>query len=345
LTAALDATYSLGDTLTGVGVYSQHLMRGLAEAYPDENFLWCYRIHRFRAALETRVPANARRRLFGDYWTPAADVFHGLNQRLPRRPLRNAVATFHDLFVMTGEYSSADFRRRFEKQAREAAKRSDLIIAVSEFTANQVTELLGVERARIRVIPHGAGAVETAATPREAIILSVGALQARKNILRLIDAFERIDAPGWRLVLAGSQGWGASAIVDRVNTSAQRGRIDLLGFVSDHERESLYRRCGIFAFPSLDEGFGIPVLEAMAAGAPVLTSNRSSLPEVAGDAALLVDPYDVDAIAGGLEKLVKQAPLREALVERGYERARQFTWERAIHATWRVYKEVAGKGV
>jgi glycosyltransferase involved in cell wall biosynthesis len=342
LKAALDATYSIGDALTGVGVYSRRLLHGLAESRPDDDFLWCYRTHRIRAALNSTVPAHVSRRILGDYWVPAADVFHGLNQRLPKRGMQRAVATFHDLFVMSGEYSTPEFRRRFTGQAKEAARRSDLIITVSEFTAGQVMSLLGVERARIRVIPHGVDALPHEPAPREAMILSVGALQARKNILRLIDAFERIDAPDWRLVLAGSQGWGAPAIVERASTSSARDRIDLLGFVSDRERASLYRRCGIFAFPSLDEGFGMPVLEAMAAGAPVLTSNRSSLPEVAGDAALLVDPYDTDAIAHGLRRLITQPPLRDMLIKLGAERAQEFTWERAVNSTWDVYRELAG---
>jgi glycosyltransferase involved in cell wall biosynthesis len=340
LTVALDATYSLGNSLTGVGVYSQHLLRGLAQTHPGERFLWCYRIHRFRQALGSPVPANAARRLFGDYWIPSSDVFHGLNQRLPLKRIRNSVTTFHDLFVMSGEYSTPEFRRRFADQAKQAVTRGSLIIAVSQFTASQLMSLLGVERSRIRVIPHGVEPVPDHATPREPMILSVGALQARKNIIRLIEAFEQINAPGWRLVLAGSYGWGAPAIIERARTSTAASRIELLGFVTDSERARLYRRCGIFAFPSLDEGFGIPVLEAMAAGAPVLTSNRSSLPEVAGDAALLVDPFDVNAIAHGLGRLVTQTSLRDELANLSRKRAQEFTWDRAVQLTWDVYREL-----
>lgn len=315
-------------------------MRGLALAHPADRFLWCYRIHRFRQALNLSVPANVSRRIFGDHWIPSANLFHGLNQRLPLKRIPNALTTFHDLFVMSGEYSTPEFRKRFTEQARNAAERSALIIAVSEFTASQITSLLGVERSRIRVIHHGAESVPASPAPREPMILSVGALQTRKNIIRLIDAFERLDAPDWRLVLAGSRGWGAPAIIERARTSKASHRIDLLGFVTDHDRASLYRRCSIFAFPSLDEGFGIPVLEAMAAGAPVLTSNRSSLPEVAGNAAVLVDPFDVDAIAHGLERLVSQPSLRAGLTEQGRLRAQEFTWTRAVERTANVYREL-----
>ena len=121
------------------------------------------------------------------------------------------------------------------------------------------------------------------------MILNVGAIQTRKNIARLVEAFERVDAP-WKLVLAGSNGYGAAGILARIQASPARDRISVLGYVPLSELSALYRRASVFAFPSLDEGFGMPVLEAMAAGAAVLTSDRSALPEVAGDAALLVDP-------------------------------------------------------
>jgi glycosyltransferase involved in cell wall biosynthesis len=250
------------------------------------------------------------------------------------------VTTFHDLFVMMSEYSTADFRRRFTAQARDAAERSDLVIAVSEFTAGQVQSLLGVDRGRIRVAPHGVEPLPAAAVRREPVILFLGALQARKNVVRLVEAFEQIRAPGWRLVLAGSHGYGAADILARIERSSRRSAIDLPGFVTNERRGELYSRASLFAFPSLDEGFGIPVLEAMAAELPVLTSNRSSLPEVAGQAALLVDPTDVTAIAAGLQTLIDDSALRTDLAARGRERASEFTWERTVATTWKVYQEL-----
>ena len=127
--------------------------------------------------------------------------------------------------------------------------------------------------------------------PRENVILNVGAIQKRKNIARLVAAFETV-APEWRLVLAGSDGYGAEEIRARIAASPARERIAVLGYVTPEELAGWYARASVFAFPSLDEGFGMPVLEAMAAGVPVVTSNRSALPEVAGDAALLVDPEE-----------------------------------------------------
>jgi len=179
------------------------------------------------------------------------------------------------------------------------------------------------------------------------MILTLGALQRRKNTVRLVEAFERLDAPAWRLVIAGSAGFGSEEILKRIERSPKRSLIDLPGFVSDAERGRLYARASIFAFPSLDEGFGIPVLEAMGNGVPVVTSNTSSLPEVAGadgDAATLVDPLDVGAIAGALQGLVDDEALRGRLAAAGVERARGFTWERAVEQTWAVYGELLGKG-
>ena len=338
---AVDATYSLGPNLSGVGVYSRRIMYGLAAEHPGQEFLFCYRPHRFARSYRETLPSNALRRLL--IGKPPGDLFHALNQRVNRRA-RKTVSTFHDLFVLTGDYSTQEFRTRFTDQARRAADLSDAIVAVSRFTAESVESLLGVPASRIRVVPHGVDIPEPSTEPRENLVLFVGAIQKRKNMARLIQAFERAfdQAPGsWRLALAGaSDGYGATEELRVLEASPKRASIDLLGYVSADELQSLYRRASIFAFPSLDEGFGIPVLEAMAHGVPVLTSNRSAMPEVAGDAALLVDPLDTNAIAANLASLAGDAALRDDLARRGLDRARQFSWQSAVEKTWQVYREI-----
>lgn len=340
---ALDSTYSLDRAPSGVSVYSRQILAGLAAAHPETEFLHCARPHRFLRSLGARLPANCRRRLLWESSRfPRAALFHGLNQRLPQARQRRAVATFHDLFVLSGDYSSPEFRARFAAQARRAAERADLLVAVSHFTAAQLRDLLHVEGARIRVVPHGAGmtprpAVEGA--PREKIILHVGAIQRRKNVARLIEAFER-TAPGWRLVLAGSAGYGADQILARAAASPRRGEIECTGYLSDARLADLYRRAGIFAFPSLDEGFGMPVLEAMAWGLPVITSNGSALKEVAGDAALLVEARETESIAAALQALVEDPGLRDRLSTLGHARAASFSWDAAVGGTWAVYREL-----
>ena len=319
---ALDATYSIGDELSGVGLYSREILWGLARAHPEVRFEFFYRAHRYLAARrEGGVPDNVRRRLLAEPLGPrSADLFHGLNQRLPRLRLRRTVATFHDLFVMTGEYSTPEFRERFRAQAEDAARRADLIIAVSEFTRSQVVSLLGVEPSRVRVVHHGTRALPVRADRRENVILNVGAIQTRKNIARLVAAFETVD-PGWRLVIAGSAGYGADGILERIAASPARDRISVRGYVSLDELARWYGKASVFAFPSLDEGFGMPLLEAMAAGVPILTSNRSALREVAGDAGLLVDPENIDALASGLRHLTEDAETRTELARNAAESA------------------------
>jgi glycosyltransferase involved in cell wall biosynthesis len=340
LNIALDATYSLDDNLSGVGVYSHEILTSLAAAHPECDFRWCYRAHAIRQAWEAAVAPNVRRTLLQEPIVPRrADLFHGLNQRLPRARLRHAVATFHDLFVLSADYSTPEFRRRFAAQARHAASEAEAIIAVSAFTAQQVHELLGVERARIHVVHHGVTARPAVTGKRQKVILHVGAIQRRKNLVRLVDAFEKVDAE-WRLVLAGSNGYGADEILRRVESSPARSRIVLPGYVSNAELGVWYARAMIFAFPSLDEGFGMPVLEAMAAGIPVLTSDRSAIPEVAGDAALLVNTEDTATLASALCLLTESKQLREDLIRRGRDRAQTFSWAAAVEQTWAVYEQV-----
>ena len=332
---ALDASYSLGSELSGVGQYSRQLLLNLAALHPEERFRWLYRPHRIRKALAEPKPKNVTRQILWDTVGFRRGLFHGLNQRLPQRRYPLQIATFHDLFVLTGNYSTLEFRQRFADQARHAAAQADLIIAVSHFTAEQVHSLLGVERSRIRVVHHGVIPRSTESLPRENIVLSVGAIQTRKNTARLIEAFRAMPTD-WRLVLAGSAGFGAAEILAAVDPS----RVTVTGYVTEQQLTKLYARASIFAFPSLDEGFGMPVLEAMAAGMPVITSNRSALPEIAGGAALLIDPENTDELAQTLCKLAASQELRNELAAKGRAHASQFTWAKAARETWTVYQEL-----
>jgi glycosyltransferase involved in cell wall biosynthesis len=342
LTIALDATYSTDEHLSGVGIYSHEILFGMAAAHPETGFRFCYRPHRYGRARRVELPRNVERRLILEPFSPrGADLFHGLNQRLPRIRMRRSVATFHDLFVISGEYSSAEFRARFTEQARDAAERADAVIAVSEFTRGQVISLLGVEPTRVHVVHHGIRRLEFPAVERESVILNVGAIQARKNIARLVEAFEAVD-PTWRLVLAGSAGYGSAEIMARIDASPVRERIAVTGYLAPEDLAGWYAKASIFAFPSLDEGFGMPVLEAMAAGVPVVTSNRSALPEVAGDAALLVNPESTEELTQALRDLTQGEELRRHLARRGVKRAGLFTWEKAVAETWNVYRTVLG---
>ncbi len=339
---ALDATYSVSPEPSGIAIYSRQLMSGLSRLHPEDTYLHCFRPKQFLRTRRATASNVNRRMLIPPLPTFRADLFHALNQRVDRRTAKRVVSTFHDLFVMTSSYSTPEFRKRFTEQARHAAANSDLIIAVSRFTARQVTALLGVEPSRVRVVPHGVHMPEVAPPEaREKMVLFVGALQLRKNIGRLIKAFEGVADPEWRLVLAGApSGFGAGEILATIERSHARERIEVTGYVSERDLINLYSRASVFAFPSLDEGFGIPVLEAMAYEIPVLTSNRSGTAEVAGDAALLVDPEDVTTISAGLTRLMNDAETRAELRRRGKLQASRYGWERTVRETQAVYKEL-----
>jgi glycosyltransferase involved in cell wall biosynthesis len=340
LRIALDATYSLGDGLSGVGVYSREILNGLALTDFAETWDWFYRSRRYFRARRLPKPPNVARRLLVDSWgNRSAGIFHGLNQRLPKRRFGKQVATFHDLFVLTGDYSTPEFRERFARQAAEAAAGADRVIAVSAFTASQIEQYLHVPGSRIRIIHHGVIRRPVPDLPREKIVLCVGAIQRRKNQALLVRAFRALPED-WTLILAGSQGYQAAEAVSEAASSPAAGRIRITGYLSDHELSEWYARSSIFAFPSMDEGFGMPVLEAMAAGIPVIAGNRSAMPEVCGDAAELIDPGNEEELASALLRLATDETRRAELTSLGLSRAKEFRWEDAIAATLAVYREL-----
>ena len=198
------------------------------------------------------------------------------------------------------------------------------MIAVSEFTAREAVELLGVDEQRIRVIPHGVEEPFTPVGPAAGgdYVLAVGTLEPRKNLPRVILAAERAELD---VRVVGAPGWGDV-------------EVESLGFVDDDELARLYRGAAALVYTSLYEGFGLPVLEAMASGTPVVTSVGSAPAELADGAAVLVDPMDVEAIAAGIQEAVAR---RQELRAAGLERAKGFTWEAAAKATAEVYREAA----
>ena len=340
----LDATYSIDRTPTGVAVYSRQILRGLASGpFPYQcEWDWFYRSKSYWKKDSSAYPAGVRARLLTDWLgNRSADLFHGLNQRLPKRRFRSQVTTFHDLFVLSANYSTEDFRARFTKQARDAAAGSDLIIAVSAFTGRQIEQYLGIPPSRIRVVPHGVTARRIPTLPREKVILCVGAIQKRKNQATLVEAFRAVP-PDWQLVLAGSAGYGAEDVMARIDESPCRNRILVTGYISEDELTRWYGMASIFAFPSLDEGFGMPILDAMAAGIPVVTSNCSAMPEVAGNAAMLVDPTSADGLGDALASLSRDESARLSLANLGRERAGHFPWARAVQSTAQIYREILG---
>ncbi len=347
----LDAGHSLDRPPTGIAAYCRNLIHALSANSTDERFRLFYRSNRYFRSFGGPLPENCSRSLLADFTLSRTmrglRLFHGLNQRLPAGLPCPALATFHDLFVMTAEYSTPEFRERFAVLARETAERADFVIAVSEFTAGQVTELLGVPRERMAIVHHGIAPAPAISNQRKnallaqlgierPFLLNVGAIQKRKNIARIVKAFETLDADV-DMVFAGPDGYGANEIASLIAASPARPRIHRIGFVGPDARAALYAGAKALVFASLDEGFGLPVIEAFAAGLPVITSNSSALPEVAGDAALLVNSMDVESIATAMQRIVHDSLLRNSLRNKGTARAGRFTWQRAARETRAVY--------
>lgn len=248
------------------------------------------------------------------------DLLHCPTFRGPVRSDVPVVATIHDLAVLRHPETFNRWTRRYSRLAVPGvARAARLVIAVSEFTKREVVELLGVPGERVRVIPNGVEPVFTPDGPRADgdYVLAVGTLEPRKNLA----VVQQLDLP---LRVVGARGWGDVP------------RDGWIGRVPDEELAALYRGARCLVYPSLYEGFGIPILEAMACGTPVVTSRGGATEEVAGGAAVLVDPRDPAAVAAGIEEA---AVRRDELVPLGLERARGFTWERAAAATRAVYEE------
>jgi len=259
-----------------------------------------------------------------------ADVLHCPSFRAPTNARMPLVVTVHDLAVLRRPDAFNRWTRAYSRiVVPRVIRRAARVIAVSEFTKRELVELLRVPDERIRVVPNGVAApfVANGARAGGEYVLVVGTVEPRKNLPRLVRATR---ASGLELRVAGSRGWGD---VD-VNGDGVR----FLGFVPDDELASLYRGALCVAYPSLYEGFGIPVLEALACGAPVVTSAGTAMAEVANGAAVLVDPQDPDAIAAGIDEAIAR---RDELAPLGLARAAGFTWRAAAESTAAVYRDVA----
>jgi glycosyltransferase involved in cell wall biosynthesis len=253
------------------------------------------------------------------------DVLHCTTFRGPVGSRVPTVVTVHDLAILRAPEAFPRWHRLYGKAGLTRVLRSaDAIVAVSEFTRSEVVELAEVPDERIRVVPNGVDAVFTSDGPRADgdYVLAVGTLEPRKNLARAVDAAREA---GVALCVVGARGWGDVDVDGWV------------GEVPDGELAALYRGARCVVYPSLYEGFGLPVLEAMACGTPVVTSQATAMEEVAGGAAVLVDPLSVSAIAAGIHEAICR---REALVPAGLARARSFTWERAADAVVELWREL-----
>ncbi len=367
---AIDAT-SVPSKPAGAGVYAIELVRAMMrrDAH-DGNAVFARGRWFDEAAADRRnwriesVGASSReaRLLWEQTRLPGAlarlgiDVLHSTHHTLPLRPMRaRRVVTIHDVtfFRMPERYPPAR-RVYMQTMTRLAARVADAIIVPSNVVRDDLARALRVDPAKITVVYEAAAeryrpmAADACAPIRARYgveapyVLSVGSREPGKNRERLIRAMRELRDEGVdrRLLIVGQPAWtheGEEALVDELG---MRDRVIFAGYVADDDLQALYSAADAFAFPSLYEGFGLPVLEAMACGAPVVTSNVSATAEVAGDGAVLVDPVSVASIRDGLRRVLTEEPLRRDLARSGLARAAQFSWRRAADETYAVYERV-----
>ncbi len=297
--------------------------------------------------------------LWVDAWCGGFDIFHSPDFVLP--PLRRAagLVTVHDLsFITYPEGAVPALRRWLLRDVPRSVARARHVLADSESTRRDLVAHLDVEVSKITVVgagveprfrpiddPDALAAVRRRYRLPDRFVLGLGTIEPRKNFDGLIRAFDRVQtaAPGLELVVAGGRGWLDGPIFEAAARSPAADRIHLIGFVADEDLPALYTLARVFAFPSHYEGFGIPMLEAMACGTPVVAADNSSLPEVAGDAALLLGATDEAGLAQAILRIDRDEALRAACIRLGRARAASFSWEAAARRLVDVYRSVLSR--
>jgi glycosyltransferase involved in cell wall biosynthesis len=354
---------------TGVGEYIHQLVRAYTAAYAHEEVMLFTSSWRDRPSgdvaadtrtrvIDRRIPVSILNYLWHRReWPPvealagAVDVAHSPHPLL--MPARRAaqVVTIHDLFFLSsGDQTHAEIRRDYPALVARHATRAHAVITSTEYGRSQIVSRLGVDATRVYLCPPGAPTWTALGhepnVPEDGCILFLGTLEPRKNVGVLLDAYARVLArrptlP--RLVLAGRATPAASEWLARARMAPLAGRVQHLGYVANAKREELYRSARVLVMPSLDEGFGLPALEAMSAGVPVIVSSRGSLPEVVGGAGAQVDPSDVDGLAEAIERAVVDREWATQAARAGLARAQRFTWERSAHTLHRAYQEAVAR--
>lgn len=365
--------FPLASSRTGVGHYTFELAHALALLAPDDSFelisplpfdqaILAQLAHDCPANLATVNPRATMSRRWWAMGLPlylrrtSLDLFHGTNYDVPLWNRRRSVATIHDLSILLypqnhEEHLVRRARRRLPLMARAAT----MVITPSESVKREVCDYLHTKPDKVAVTPEAPRRTfrplpyyETLEIRKrlgveEEFILFVGTIEPRKNLLTLVRAFDEVlrhSSISPQLVIAGGEGWLMEEFFSFVEKSGARERLRFTGYIEDQELRALYSSCRICVYPSLYEGFGLPLLEAMACGAPVVTSNVSAIVETVGEAACLVDPLDVTALARTLLELWNDDSRRRQLADAGQRRASTFSWERTARLTYDVYREV-----
>jgi glycosyltransferase involved in cell wall biosynthesis len=289
-----------------------------------------------------------------EWWTGAVEVVHGTNFVVPPARKAGRVVTVHDLTVLHFPEMCTPQVLEYPSLIRRALEDGAWVHTPSQFVAHEVVERFGVAPERVRAVPHGVPSADRLAggnpdhgrrlAGADRYILALGTIEPRKDLPGLVRAFDLVAAEhaDAHLVLAGPDGWGGEALVEAVKAAHHGDRVRRLGYVSGHDKAALLAGSQVFAYPSLYEGFGLPPLEAMAAGVPVVATSAGALPEVLGHAAVLVPPRDETALAAALSTLLESDSHRAALVERGHRHSAGFAWADCGDGLTTLYRLAAG---
>ena len=292
-------------------------------------------------------------------WRDRIDLLHGMAFVTPPAWRGPSVVTVHDLDFMKGEGNAPTRRKLYlATMTRQSVKRAGRVIAISTQTASDIREIFDIDQTNISIIPLGVtpgmhplspedrAAFRAANDLTRPTIFYLGTLQPRKNLPHLLRAFDLIAGEtGAELVLGGAVGWLTDELNDALSRLRWRDRVRLTGYIPENDLAAWMSAADVFAFPSRYEGFGLPPLEAMACGTPVVASSASSLPEVLGDAAILEDPDDIAGIAGALARVLGDPALADDLRARGFIRVARYSWAETARLTREVYREVGGENV
>jgi glycosyltransferase involved in cell wall biosynthesis len=325
---------------------------------PGRNFSWVS--SRLSPEWHARLWHRARLSVPVERWTGPIKLYHATDFTLP--PVHEetrTLLTVHDLsFIRAPESAEPGLRRYLESVVPRSIRRADHILADSESTRRDIIDLYGTAESKITVLYCGvedrfypvndppvlARVREKYGIGNRPYILSVGTVQPRKNYARLVEAFNRLNRPNLLLVIAGGKGWLEDPLYERIEQLNMSDRVHFTGFIDDADLPALYSGALLMAYPSLYEGFGLPPLEAMACGTPIVSSNTSSLPEVIGDAGIMVDPLDIAAMTEQIKRVLDNSELRHTLKTRGQLRVQRFNWQTAATQLRGQYEALLSMG-
>jgi glycosyltransferase involved in cell wall biosynthesis len=368
LRVAVDATPLLG-TRTGVGRFCQGALEALApiDELETEAFAVTWRrrdrlpalvppgVHVRQRAMPARPLHVAWSHLPGpalEWFVGSVDVVHGTNFVVPPTRRASRVVTVHDLTTVHYPELCDHSTLGFPRMVRRAVSDGAWVHTPSQFVADEVVAEFDIDRSRVRVVYHGvepprpsapAGRDRVLPNGTSRYVLAVGTVEPRKDYPGLVRAFGQLS-DAYRdvaLVIAGAVGWGGRAFHEAIEASPSRDRVVQLGYVDNDDLDHWLTGADVLAFPSVYEGFGFPPLEAMAAGVPVVASTAGAVPEIVGDAAVLVTPRDIDGLAAALTSVLGDADLRAALIDKGRCRAAQFTWQACGAGLAALYTDAA----